>query len=205
LEGRPCFAGLDLATTSDLTALSLVFPDDVMGGYDVLIYAWIPEATMLERERKAKVPYSQWVREGHLRVTEGNVTDYAVVRRDINKLADMYGIQAIAADRLFQGAQICTELAQDEFEVIAHGQGFMSMAAPTKAFEDLVLGRKIRHMGNPLLRWHVSNVSVETDAAGNMKPSRKASAEKIDAVVATIMAVGLASASEIDLEDVEMM
>ena len=205
LEGRPCWAGLDLATTSDLTALSLVFPDDVIGGYDVLVFAWIPERTMLDRERKAKVPYSQWVREGHLRVTEGNVTDYAVVRRDINELADMYAMQEIAADRLFQGAQICTELMQDEFEVVAHGQGFASMAAPTKRFEELTLSRQIRHGGNPLLRWHVSNVSVETDAAGNMKPSRKASAEKIDAVVATIMAIGRASASEVDMEDVEMM
>jgi len=196
LEGQPCYAGLDLATTSDLTALSLVFPSDEFGGYDVLVYAWIPEETMRQRERRAKVPYGQWVREGHIRVTSGNVTDYAVVRRDINELADRYGIQEIAADRLFQGAQICTELMGDGFDLVAHGQGFVSMAAPTKAFEELVLSRKIRHGGNPLLRWHISNVSVETDAAGNMKPSRKASCEKIDAVVATIMAIGRAEAAE---------
>lgn len=191
-RGRKCWAGLDLASTRDLTALVMVFPEDG-GTLTILPIFWIPKETALQRERRDRVPYLQWIREGWIRTTTGDATDYATIRRDINALAKDHGIviKEIAADRLFQGDQLCQELReQDGFNVIAFGQGFLSMAAPTKRFEELILDGSLRHGGNPVLRWHASNVSVEIDAAGNMKPSRKKSTEKIDGIVAAIMAVG---------------
>lgn len=189
-EGRQCWAGLDLASTRDLTALCLAFPADDES-ITLIPRFWIPKDTALERERKDRIPYLQWIREGWITATEGNTCDYQKVRHDIVELSKRFGIQEIALDRLFQGDQLGQELSgQDGLNVIAFGQGFLSMAAPTKRFEELILSGKIRHGGNPVLRWHASNVSVELDAVANMKPSRKKSSEKIDGIVAAIMAVG---------------
>ncbi len=203
-RGQECWAGLDLATTRDLTALVLMFPSDDEP-LTVFPIFWIPEETARERERKDHVPYAQWIRDGLIRVTRGNETDYETVRRDINELADQgFNIAEIAVDRLFQGVQLCHGLQDDGFEVLAFGQGFMSMAAPTKGLEEIVNGGKLRQGGNPVLRWHASNVSVEIDAAGNMKPSRKKSTEKIDGIVALIMALARVMARE-DSEDPELV
>jgi phage terminase large subunit-like protein len=115
------------------------------------------------------------------------------VRRDINALGDQFAIKEIAADRLFQGEQLVQQLGeQDGFEILAFGQGFKDMAAPTKAFERVLLERKLRHGGNPVLRWQASNVTVKIDEAGNMKPDKKKSSERIDGIVAAIMALGRA-------------
>lgn len=189
LRGKKCKAGLDLATTRDLTAFVLVFPMGD-GTYKVLPVCWIPEDSAREREQRDRVPYSVWIRQGLIKTTRGNTTDYATVRRDINELAEEFGIEEIAVDRLFQGAQLATELQDDGFAVTTFGQGFYSMAAPTKELEQLVLEGKLHHGGNPVMRWHASNVSVETDDAGNMKPSKKKSTERIDLIVGTLMALG---------------
>ena len=190
-RGRKCWCGLDLASTRDLTALVMVFPEgnDV---YTLIPWFWIPENTAREREKRDRVPYAQWIREGWIRTAGDKSVDYAAIRRDVNRLVDDHGIsiQEIAADRLFQGEQLVHELSQDGFCAFAFGQGFVSMAGPTKRFEELVAQGNIRHGGNPVLRWHASNVAVEIDAAGNMKPSRRKSTEKIDGIVAAIMAIG---------------
>lgn len=188
--GRPCWAGLDLATTRDLTALVLAFPNDD-GVIDLLPIFWIPEVTAAERaKRDNRIQYLEWIREGYIRETPGAETDYDIVRRDINALEEMgIQIEQIAADRKFQGAQLVHQLSSDGFETLAFGQGFYDMPAPTKRFEELVLSGKLRHGGNPVLRWHASNASVALDEAGNMKPDRKRSSEKIDGIVAAIMAI----------------
>lgn len=194
LDGRDCYGGLDLATTSDTTAFVLLFPDDE-DGYDLLAWFWLPRDTARDRVRRDKAPYDPWIRDGFITVTEGDTTDYAVVRRDINAIAERYAIRSLGLDRLFQGAQLATELMADGFDVKAFAQGFISMAAPTKAFGDLVISGKLRHGDNPVMRWMASNVGVETDAAGNMKPSRTTSSEKIDGIVAAIMALARAEAT----------
>jgi len=189
LRGKKCKAGLDLATTRDLTAFVMVFSIGD-GTYKVLPVCWIPADTAREREQRDRVPYSVWIRQGLIKTTPGNTTDYATVRRDINELANEFGIEEIAVDRLFQGAQLSTELQDDGFAVTTFGQGFWSMAAPCKEFEQLVLEGKFHHGGNPVMRWHASNVSVETDDAGCMKPSKKKSTERIDLIVGSLMALG---------------
>ena len=189
LEGKRCFAGLDLASTNDVTALALLFPDK--SGYTVLPFFWIPEDKAREIEQKRRVPYSTWGRQGHVAVTPGNVVDYDVVRAAINHLGDKYKIQEIAVDR-WNATQITTQLTGDGFEMVAYGQGFASMSAPSKELEKLILSGGLNHGGNPVLRWMASNASVLSDAAGNIKPDRKNREQKIDGIVAAVMALGRA-------------
>lgn len=188
LAGESCFAGLDLGSISDLTAFVLLFPDSGI----LLPWFWIPEAALQRKDNTNRDLYRTWVGQGFLNVTPGNVTDYDCVRRDIGALK--FGIKELAVDRLFQGAQLCSDLLADGFDVIAFGQGFLSMAAPCKEFEERVLAGNFNHGNNPVLSWMASNVAVATDEAGNMKPTKpkKESAFKVDGIVAAIMALGRA-------------
>jgi phage terminase large subunit-like protein len=194
LEGRPCYAGLDLSTTQDITALELYFPDE-NGGGDVLSYFWVPEETIHQRARRDRVPYDVWAREELIRVTEGNVVDYDVIRAYLNVLGERYEIREIAIDR-WNSTQLQTQLMGDGFNVVAFGQGFASMTAPTKELERLVLERKLRHGGHPVLRWMASNVAVRQDPAGNIKIDKAKSTERVDGMVALAMAVGRAMVAE---------
>jgi len=193
LAGKPCYAGLDLASTIDIAALVLLFPGSGEDGprYRVICRFWVPEENLRERADRDRVPYDQWAREGWITPTEGNVIDYDRIRADINVLGGRFEIREIAIDR-WNSTQLQTQLDGDGFTVVPFGQGFGSMSAPTKELEGLVLGKKIEHGGNPVLRWMASNVSVRQDPAGNLKPDKSRSAEKIDGIVALVMALGRA-------------
>lgn len=192
LAGRPCWGGLDLASTTDIAALVLVFPDDA-GGYDVLPRFWIPAENSRAREKRDRVPYPTWVTEGHITATPGDVIDYDHIRADINALGELHDIREIAVDR-WNATQLVTQLDGDGFSVAMFGQGYRSMSAPSKELEALVLGRKLRHAGNPVLRWMAANVAVEMDPAANIKPSKRRSSERIDGIVALVMALARATA-----------
>jgi len=201
--GQKCWAGLDLASTSDFTACVFVF--EQTGVFVAFPYFWVPRDTAVKRERTARVPYATWERAGHLMYTDGNTTDYDVVRRDIAYIADTHklNLTEIAADRLFQGLDICRRLAEDDgFNVIEHGQGFVSMALPTKETERLILGGRLGHPKNPVLNWMIANTVVQEDAAGNKKPDKKKSSEKIDGTVALIMGIGRAVTNSGDTSSV---
>ena len=192
LGGELCFGGLDLASTADLCAFSLYFPEHKA----LLAWAWVPNAQVIKREEKNKASYLRFIEEGSLKKIEGDVADYDVIRYDINKLAEKYNIKAIANDPW--GAQhLTTQLEQDGHDMAKFRQGFGSLSSPSKEFERLTLSGQLRHFNNKLLRWCVSNCAIEQDAAGNIKPSKKRSSEKIDCVVASVMAIGLAGVSEI--------
>jgi phage terminase large subunit-like protein len=190
---RTCFAGLDLGSTRDLTALVLAFPVDERIVWKP--YFWVPEETMHERVRRDRVPYDVWVRLGLMKTTPGNTTDYDFIRRDINEIANQYAIQEMAVDRLFQGAQLSTQLQADGFNIITFGMGYASMTAPTKELERLIFGKQLVHNANPVLRWMAANVAVSTDAAGNIKPDKAKATERIDGIVAGIMALGRLNAT----------
>ena len=194
LRGRACFAGLDLSTTTDISALELFFPD-ADGGGDVLSFFWVPDENIRRRSLRDRVPYDHWARDGLIASTEGNVVDYDVIRRDINELASVYQMHEIAIDR-WNSTQLQTQLMGDGFTVVPFGQGFASMTAPTKELERLVLERKLRHGGNPVLRWMASNVAVRQDPAGNLKIDKAKSTERVDGMVALAMAVGRAMVRE---------
>ncbi len=187
LESQECYAGLDLSSTTDITALVLVFPEE--GRFKVLPFFWIPEEGARQRERRDRVPYPQWIRQGLIEATPGEVIDYDRIRTKINELGQRYHIREIAIDR-WNATQLATQLEGDGFQMVAFGQGYASMNWPTKKLEELVLGGKLAHGGHPVLRWMASNVSIETDAADNWKPSKKKSVERIDGIVALIMAAG---------------
>lgn len=190
LAGQTCFAGLDLSTTTDLSALALAFPQDD-GTFCLLCKFWAPEENARKRARRDGVPYLEWARQGWLTLTGGNVVDYDRIRADINALADQYVIRELAIDR-WNAAHITTQLTGDGLTVVPFGQGYASMSPAAKEFEKLVMGGQIRHGGNPILAWNAANVSIEQDAAGNIKPSKAKSTERIDGIVAAVMAIGRA-------------
>ena len=193
LRERSCWAGLDLSTTTDVSALVLLFPEEIDGrqGYQVLPVMWVPGDAAHVRERRDRVPYATWARQGWLRMTQGNSVDYDQIRRDINELRERYNIVEIAADR-WNATQLLQQLVDDAFSVVAFGQGYKDMTSPTKELLRLVADGTLRHGGHPVLRWMASNLALEQDAAGNLKPSKKKSTERIDGMAALVMALGRA-------------
>ncbi len=187
LEGRECFAGLDLASTTDVAALVLAFP--IGGRLYLLPKFWIPAEGMRRRIERDRVPYDVWVRQGHVEATDGATIDYDVIRARINALAERYKIRDIAIDR-WNATQIATQLQSDGFEVFGFGQGMASMSAPMKELERRLLAREIGHGGHPVLRWMASNMAAKQDEAGNIKPDRTKSTNRIDGIVAAILAIG---------------
>ena len=194
LAGRICFGGLDLSSTTDLTAFVLVFPptaDD--DRFYVLPYFWLPEETINLRVRRDHVPYDLWNKLGIFNVTSGNVVDYSAIEQFIVRLGERFNIQRICFDR-WNATQLVQRLeAEYGFEMVQFGQGFFSMSAPTKELERLILEKKIAHNGHKVLRWNIDNLAVEIDGAGNIKPSKKKATEKIDGAVALVMAVSQAT------------
>jgi phage terminase large subunit-like protein len=189
LEGRVCYGGLDLSSTNDITAFVLVFPPtDDEEPFFVLPYFWLPEETVDWRVRRDSVPYDVWARTGLLKTTEGNVVDYAFIEKFIDELGAKYNIREIAYDR-WGATQMSQNLERLGFTVVPFGQGFASMSPPTKELMRLTLSEKIAHGGNEILRWMMDNVFVRTDPAGNIKPDKERSAEKIDGIVGMVMAL----------------
>ena len=189
LEGRVCYGGLDLSATTDITAFVLVFPPgDEDDKYVVLPYFWIPEDCLELRVRRDHVPYDVWERQGFLQTTEGNVVHYGHIEKFIERLGERFNIREIGFDR-WGAVQMVQNLEGMGFTVVPFGQGFKDMSPPTKELMKLVLEEKIAHGGHPVLRWMMDNIYIRTDPAGNIKPDKEKSTEKIDGAVATIMAL----------------
>lgn len=189
LEGRVCYGGLDLSSTTDITAFVLVFPPlDNEDKYIILPYFWIPEDNLTLRVNRDHVPYDVWERHGYLQTTEGNVVHYGFIKQFIERLGERFNIREIAFDR-WGAVQMVQNLEGMGFTVVPFGQGFKDMSPPTKELMKLVLEQKIAHGGHPVLRWNMDNIYIRTDPAGNIKADKEKSTEKIDGAVATIMAL----------------
>ena len=189
LRGRTCYAGLDLSSNTDISALLLVFPPMGDGDdYQVLCRFWIPEEAMIERSRRDRVPYDVWVRQGYITATPGNVIDYAWILHQIDEDAQAYDIQELAFDR-WGATKIATELMDRGGEdwLVQFGQGYVSMSPPMKELERLIMEHGLAHGNNPVLTWMANNLVVRTDPAGNLKPDKEKSREKIDGMVALVM------------------
>lgn len=200
--GRPCYCGLDLASTYDTTAFVAVWTD-ADGTVDVHSMFWIPEENADKRERQDKVPYSQWVKDGFVRLTEGDVCDYDVIRDYILEFCEKNWVKGISVDR-WNAVHLMTQLSAEGQAVHPFGQGYGPLNAPTRMLENLVISGKLRHAGNPVLAWQASNVQIKTNDEGLIKPVKKSSHDigRIDGIVACIMALGLAS-GDIHGEQVE--
>ena len=198
LAGRTCYGGLDLSSTTDVTAFVLVFPPQAEGdAYQVLCRFFIPEDSMHERVRRDRVPYDVWVRQGFMTATSGNVVDYDFVLAQIAEDSSTFDLQQIAFDR-WGAAHIQTQLMEmggEEF-LVQFGQGFASMSPPMKELEKLVLGHGLAHGNNPVLTWMANNLVARMDPANNIKPDKEKSIEKIDGMVALIMALDRATRHE---------
>jgi len=189
LEGRVCYGGLDLSSTTDITAFVLVFPPlDEEDKYCVLPYFWIPEESMDLRVMRDHVPYDVWQKQGFLETTEGNVVHYGYIEKFIEELGTRFNIREIAFDR-WGAVQMVQNLEGMGFTVVPFGQGFKDMSPPTKELMKLTLEERLAHGGHPVLRWMMDNIFIRTDPAGNIKADKEKSTEKIDGAVATIMAL----------------
>ena len=189
LKGRVCYGGLDLSSTTDISAFVLVLPPlSDTDKYIVLPYFWIPEENIDLRVRRDHVPYDIWKANGTLQTTEGNVIHYGFIEKFIEELGKIYNIKGICFDR-WGAMQMSQNLEGLGFEVIAFGQGYKDMSPATKELYNLVLSKKIAHGGHPVLRWMMDNIFIRTDPAGNIKPDKEKSTEKIDGAVALIMAL----------------
>lgn len=188
LLGRKCYAGLDLGSTDDFCALVLVFPFED-GTFSVLPFFWVPEERLKQR-RKGGIDLVPWVRAGVLEATPGEVTDYNFILRRIEMLRADFEISEIAFDRWGAAklrADIENALSGSGTTLVQFGQGFASMSPPSKELERLILEHGIRHGNHPVLDWMAENAVVRIDPAGNIKPDKEKSPEKIDGIVALVM------------------
>lgn len=185
-DGEPCWIGLDLSSTRDVTAAVLAFR--WRGGIAIKPHFWIPADGAELAERRDRVPYRQWSKDGLVTLTPGSAVDYGVVRADINRLSYRHSVQEIAMDPWNAEHMIQQFDKEDGFNVCVVRQQMAGMSAPSKLFEVLVSKRQLHHGGNPVLRWMASNVTVERDANDNIRPVKDKSTGRIDGIVAAIMA-----------------
>lgn len=189
LQGRQCYGGMDLSSTTDITALVWVFPpENEEDRYQVLARFFIPEERMRERSRRDRVPYESWVRQGYLIATPGEVVDYDYLIDQIDEDAQRFDVREIAFDP-WGATSVQQELTDLGMTMVAVRQGFASLSGPSKELERLIVSGQLAHGGNPALTWMADNVVVREDPAGNIKPDKEKSTEKIDGVVALIMAL----------------
>lgn len=203
LEGRQCYGGIDLSSTKDLTALAWLFPPDDFTGYEPdgeedgkreLIGEWkcvwrhfTPEENMAELRTRTNHQCDEWVRDGWLQVTEGNVVDYDHFKKVVNRDATRFGPIEIGYDP-WGPAPVIVQNLQDEggLKMVPVRQGYATLSAPTKQLEKLLMQRQFHHGGNPVARWQADNVTIRTDPAGNIKPDKERSGDKIDGIAAAI-------------------
>jgi len=195
--GRPCWCGLDLGSSYDTTAFVAIWPDED-GTYDVFAHFFIPEENARKRQQEDRVPYvDSWAKNGteggpFVTLTEGDITDYDVVRDYILSFCEKNNVRKIAVDK-WQANHVMTQLTAEGLNVQRYPQG-LPMSSPMKLLESLIVGQKLRHANNPVLAWQMSNVEAKVDSRGNIKPEKAGiSAMRIDGAVALIMALGVAS------------
>jgi phage terminase large subunit-like protein len=191
LIGRRCIAGLDLSETRDLSALVLLFPDEA-GGYDVLPFFWCPEEDIRQRAQRDHVPYDEWATAGWLEATPGNVIDFARIRARILELGRTYQLAEVCYDP-WRARQLAAQLAEDGIPMTELPQTLGNISPAARELERLLLSRQLRHGNNPILSWCAGNVVIDTDAAGNIRPSKRRSTERIDGIAALVTALARAS------------
>lgn len=189
LAGRPCWAGLDLSSTTDLTALVLYFPYD---GGAVLPFFWVPGDRLDEREERDKVPYRTWHRLGLIEAPAGRAIDQNAIVRRLAEIVAIFDLRGLAYDR-WRIEALLKLLADEGIELPTEpfGQGYADMGPAFSALETAMLNRALRHGGHPVLTWCASNTRITTDPSGARKVAKDRCREKVDGIVALVMAMGL--------------
>lgn len=216
LAGRTCFGGLDLASTRDFTALVWVFGDpgdlvdedaedeaqevaEVRPGDPIYLLPrlWLPEAAVEIKAKEKRIPLREWIRQGAVMTTPGNVTDYRAIRRQVERDAEIFGVEGLAYDP-FNATQLALELQDDGLPMVKHRQGDVSMNPSSKAFERAVFSARVNAGGHPVLAWMAGNIAIHEGPTGLIKPDREKSPGNIDGIVAAIMGTGLASTTVVE-------
>lgn len=192
LIGRRCYAGLDLSSTTDLTALVLLFePDEDDLLWRLVPYFWLPDDQLAQKADKDRVPYLAWRDKGFLETTPGRAIDKRAVARRAAEVAALYSLQRLCYDRwrIEDFKRICEEEGID-LPLHPFGQGFKDMSPAVEEFERMLVGRSLRHGFNPVMNWCVANAVYVADAAGNRKVSKERATGRVDGMVAALMAAG---------------
>jgi phage terminase large subunit-like protein len=190
--GQPCFYGLDLSSKTDLTAGIAIFPPDDPDGYwDVLCDFWMPEENVDEKTKRDRAPYQAWIDAGYIETTEGNITDYDVIREHVKDDGLTYEIQEIPYDP-WNATQLATQLGSDGATVVPLPQGYAHLSEPSKFLEGLILSGRLRHGGHPVLRWMAANVAIQKGPNESIRPVKDKSTGRIDGIVALVMAIARA-------------
>ena len=186
--GQTCYAGLDLSSTQDITALSVVFPQQD-GTASLQLHCWIPSDGLRERSMRDRVPYDRWAETGLIELSPGTTIDYALVEDKLRELRSQYDLREVAYDP-WNARDLAQRLIGEGFQMVEFRQTLKNFTVPTKQFEKAVLERRLRHGDNPLLRWMVDCCSVYSDSNGNIrpvKPDRHKDSRRIDGIVSSIM------------------
>ena len=192
LVGKYCYAGLDLSSTTDLTAIALLFPPQKgLSEWRCIFKAFIPLENMKERVKRDKVPYDDWVKQGYLTATEGDAVDYETVQLQIESYSKQYKIKWLCADK-WNSAMLTQNLAKKGIKTIEIEQTMNGLSPGMKEIERLLRTGQLTHDKNPLARWCFGNVIVATDGNENIKPMKNKSIERIDLMVALIDAMAAA-------------
>jgi len=203
LEDQPCWIGVDLGSTDDLSAVVAAFRDpQVDDGYIVLPFYFMPADNVEKRQIESGFLYSHHVEAGLITATPGNVTDYHFVEDRIRDLCGTYDVREIAFDPHY-GGQLMQNLQNDGLPVVSFRQGWVTMGPAIKELERAILARRFQHGGNPVLRWNFANIAVQDDGKGNRSFNKDKSTDKIDGAVATAMAVARAAQGESNLSSYE--
>ncbi len=187
LAGRRCYGGLDLSSTLDVTALVWVFPPVEGTVCDVLCRMWIPEENWQDRVKMDRAPYDVWVREGLLTLTPGNVVDYDFILQQVEEDTKVFSVQELAFDP-WNATSVTNNIGLPPEKLVEFRQGYVSMNPAMKALEVAIQRRTLNHGGNGALAWMADNLVASRDPAGNMKPDKSKSTERIDGIVALLMA-----------------
>ncbi|KVG09883.1 terminase large subunit [Burkholderia thailandensis] len=187
--GQPCWIGLDLASKTDIAALKLLFAHpEIEGGYAIFGRYYLPEDTVMATSNSQ---YAGWMRNGRLTVTPGNVIDFGWIEADLIEMSSRFQVQAVAFDP-FQATQLSTRMLAEGLPMIEVRPTVLNFSEPMKALEALVLQRRLIHDGDPVLGWMASNVVAHLDAKDNIYPRKERPENKIDGIVALIMALSRA-------------
>ena len=188
----PCFVGIDLSSRNDITAITYYFPETNSFYNDY----YVPEEKTKQGRRVDGVDYNAWISEGHIIATPGNVIDYDYIIRDLFESCKNYDVQLIGYDP-YNADLIIPKFEAEGIPCGQVRQGFLTLSPPTKRLETMVLGKEISHKGDPVTRWMIGNVELEMDAAGNIKPSKSKSQNKIDGVASLVTAMAAYMSTEI--------
>lgn len=199
LKGHRCYIGIDLASTTDIAVMAILYPPHGDDKWTLVCRHYLPEEKILDG---GNTRHKAWHSEGWITATPGNVIDYEFIEDDLKSIRDSHQIVKVAFDP-FQATQFSTRMQSEGFPMVQYGATVKNFSSPMKELEAMILKRKIQFQSDPVLQWMFSNVVAKVDKKENIFPDKERRESKIDGVVAAIMALGLAMSETITVSPYE--